>query len=98
MLSLSADMGFSQCLDNFLLLGRDRKLSESRGISIDVPDVGNRKLSYVTCQPSVTCGYESFSLISHFVAVTESSYSRAAEDQVIFIHLSRIFVIALDLI
>lgn len=51
MLSLSACMGFSQCLDNFLLLGRDRKLSESRGIPVDVLDVGNRKLSYVTYQP-----------------------------------------------
>jgi len=49
MLSLSACMGFSQCLDNFLLLSGDCKLSESREIPIDVLHVGNRKLSYSTC-------------------------------------------------
>jgi len=54
MLSLSACMRFGQCLDNFLLLGGDRKLSESRGIPSDVFDVGNRELSFATCQPSVT--------------------------------------------
>ena len=47
LLSLSAYMSFSQCLDNFLLLGRDCKLSESRGIPIDILDIGNRKLSYL---------------------------------------------------
>ncbi len=56
MVSLSACMGFGQRLDNFLLLRGDRKFSESRGIPIDVLDVGNRKLNYATCQPSVTSG------------------------------------------
>ncbi len=51
MLSLSACMGFSQYLDNFLLLGGDRKLSESRGVPIDVLDIGNR--NGVACEGSL---------------------------------------------
>lgn len=101
MISLSAYMGFGQRLDNFFLLRRDGKFSESRGIPIDVLDVGNRKFSYTTCQPSVNSGplgNERTLLTPKFVAVTESWYSRAAEDQVIFIHLSRILASALDLI
>ena len=55
MIGLSECMGFSQGLDNLLLLGRDREFSESRRIPFDVLDVGNSKLSYAACQPSVTC-------------------------------------------
>ena len=55
MIGLPECMGFSQGLDNLLLLGGDREFSESRRIPFDVLDVGNSKLSYAACQPSVTC-------------------------------------------
>lgn len=54
MVGPSACVGFGKCLDNLLLLGRDRKLSESRGILADVLDIGNGKLGYVMYQPSST--------------------------------------------
>lgn len=51
MVGPSAYVGFGKCLDDLLLLGRDRKLSESRGIPADVLDIRNGKLGYARCQP-----------------------------------------------
>lgn len=56
MINFPACMSFGQRLNNFLLLRGDRKFNESRGIPIDVVNVGNRKFSLQRGQLRVTSG------------------------------------------
>ncbi len=92
MIGPSTYVGFGKCLNDLLLLGRDRKLSESCGIPTNVLDIGNGKLGCARYQPGGSprpSAMRKMLLTPQLIAVTEAWYSRATKDQVLFLHLSR---------